>query len=98
MPFTRTGTPRRSVPVGEDYVGHASTEHGYLDMENGMNETTQLNAPDWRAFQEEVAALFTETHGRSARVNHPVRGSRIGVVHVDVLATYRPPREKGFLP
>ncbi len=50
------------------------------------------SATDWRAFQAEVAALFTQTHGWSARADHAVRGARIGVVHVDVLATYRPPR------
>jgi hypothetical protein len=63
-----------------------------------MNEQDQSNVPDWRAFQEDVAALFTESHGWSTRVNHPVRGSRIGVVYVDVLAVYRPPRENGFGP
>lgn len=63
-----------------------------------MNEQDQSNASDWRAFQEDVAALFTKAHGWSTRVNHPVQGSRIGVVHVDVLAVYRPPREKGFRP
>lgn len=75
-------------------VGHVSTETRQLDMGNGMMGTDQPDARDWRAFQKEVAALFTETRGWSTRVNHPVRGSRIGVVHVDVLATYRPPRER----
>jgi len=63
-----------------------------------MRESDHRKACDWREFQDEVAALFNETPGWSARVDHPVRGSRIGVVRVDVLATYRPPREDGFGP
>lgn len=63
-----------------------------------MNEQNQSDTPDWRAFQKDVPALFTETNGWSTRVNHAVQGSRIGVVHVDVLAVYRPPIKKGFCP
>jgi len=63
-----------------------------------MEGRGRRSATDWRTFQTEVAALFTQAHGWSARVEHPVRGSRIGVVRVDVLATYRPPTEAGFQP
>ena len=54
------------------------------------------NNRDWRSFQDEVARLFNRIHGCVARVNQPVRGARIGTVHVDVLAEFRDPNAKSF--
>ena len=63
-----------------------------------MTPVEEQNDTDWRTFQDEVAGLFNKIPGCVARVNHPVRGARIGTVHVDVLVTFRPPRNQGFQP
>jgi len=63
------------------------------DQDKAMSEG---NNRDWRSFQDEVAGLFNRISGCVAHVDQPIQGSRIGTVHVDVLAEFGAPTEKSF--